>query len=111
MVEYDDILLTPCYISGLSEDDKQDAVGLVLDVLNHDHFMESGYRNDQAVNLCIGLHVLGFDVEEWLNRFFLGKEGDEDVDMFLDHCHRVIPYLEGWGERGTMQSFIYRIVD
>lgn len=66
-------------------------------------FAAAGCRNDQAVNTCIALHVLGYDPEEWFENFF-EREKDRfyssDIESFMEHVERVCDYLYTWGPTG-----------
>jgi len=66
-------------------------------------FAAAGNRNDQAVNTCIALHVLGYDPEEWFENFF-EREKDRfyssDIESFMEHVKRVCDYLYTWGPVG-----------
>lgn len=64
-------------------------------------FAGDGNRNHDAVNSCIALYVLGYDPESWLEAFLDSKEylfHVSDIEMFMHHVERVVPYLESWGK-------------
>lgn len=59
---------------------------------------KAGRRNNDAVNLCIAVHVLGFDAEEWIgNLVSEHRIAADDMMEFADHVTRVCEYLDIWG--------------
>lgn len=81
-------------------------LGIACEMLEHVlctgiDFAASGHRNDQAVNACIALHVMGYDPEEWLGNF-LDDHGWRLASRyacfaFMNHVRRIAPYCEKWG--------------
>lgn len=64
-----------------------------------------GRRNDDAVNLCICLHVLGCaDVGQWYTHAYDAHAtlGNDPYDEFEDHILRVQDYLCKWGPDDDM---------
>lgn len=79
------------------------AYDILNKVISCDHFMHEGYRNNQAVNLSIALHVLGYHPDIWLKKLLnhVPIEYDkQDFEIFCDHLWRVENYLYSWGPQG-----------
>ena len=85
--------------------DEERAIKILTQRLNDAKFADDGNRNDNAVNCCIALHVLGYDAcawfETWCEAQPIDKFFKSDLDLFMEHVERVAPYLEGWGPRGN----------
>lgn len=82
------------------------AITLLQSTMFDDTFADDGCRNDDAVNACIALHVLGFDPEVWFENFFDannkdGKFFQTDVNKFMEHVERVNHYVGTWGPAGA----------
>ena len=80
-----------------SVEEKKKAYDLLRKTMNNDTFIDDHYRNNDAVNSCIALHVLGYDPPEWFDNFFDDpnirvKFFDCDIERFMDHVHRVCGY-------------------
>ncbi len=80
----------------------EEAYRLLHNVLTQGHrFAGTGNRNHDAVNGCIALYVLGYDPEKWFETFF-DVNGymfhERDIQYFMEHVERVVPYLESWGK-------------
>lgn len=91
--------------------EKEQAEKILLKELGSNLLTAPGFRNDQAVNLCIALHVLGIhDVELWLS-LFLDEYSDmfhtADILEFNQHAYRVSLYVDDWGPKGQE----YRALD
>lgn len=89
----------------IEEDDAKKAFDLLHETMNDDTFIDDGYRNNDAVNSCIALHVLGYDPEEWFNNFFDLENQDSkffeaDIVKFMEHVERVCEYIHRWGPKG-----------
>lgn len=79
-------------------------------------FMQSGCRNNQAVNMSIALDVLGYDPSVWLEEHLpeIKKHtlpgfaiNEIDYDLFREHLYRVSSYLERYSHdpwRFTLDS-------
>lgn len=94
------------------------ALGYLENTLKGEYggFMQSGCRNNQAVNMSIALHVLGYDPSAWLEEHLPvirehalpGFAIDEtDYDLFKEHLNRVSHYLADWSHnpwRFTLDS-------
>lgn len=99
--EYGDV-----YSVGASAENYQEALDLLTETLD-ETFASDGHRNDDAVNTCIALHVMGYDAESWLEEFCKeqdkpdGKWKPGDLQLFMDHVYRVVPYLNEWGRPGS----------
>lgn len=82
------------------------AITLLQSTMFDDTFADDGCRNDDAVNACIALHVLGFDPEVWFENFFAvnnkdGKFFETDINKFMEHVERVNHYVGIWGPVGS----------
>ena len=90
---------------GVSDQDLDAAFILLHKTMDDESFIADGCRNEDAVNSCIALHVLGYDPVKWFDRFFKDNRINEfwfsDIEAFKDHLDRVVPYLEGWGPEGN----------
>lgn len=94
----------PLLSVGAGQEDKLDALGILRQEIDTPRFAAPGYRNNQAVNCSIALHVLGYNPETWFENFFeefglMFKE--QDVSAFMEHLDRVCPYLSTWGPAGS----------
>lgn len=82
------------------------AFNLLVITMNDVSFADDGHRNNDAVNCCIALHVMGYDAESWLEGFCKEQSTNEqrwflsDLDKFMEHVYRVAPYLSSWGPSG-----------
>lgn len=100
--------------TSIDEGQKRAALKLLKETMDTETFIRSGYRNDDAVNACIALHVLGYDPGPWLEAFLsvnAEKFYDNDVELFMDHVERVIPYLCEWGPEGIEGNALYYRID
>lgn len=98
----------------VNEDQKNDALKLLEETMDTETFISSGHRNDDAVNTCIALHVLGYDPGMWLEGFLsvnAEKFYGEDVELFMNHVNRVVPYLYDWGPIGYEGNALYYRID
>lgn len=80
------------------------ALTSIKTTMDDPNFANDGCRNNGAVNLSIGLHVLGCkSPEQWLRDFF-EAHGDQfhaiDMDLMTEHMQRVGDYLWSWGPVG-----------
>ena len=95
----------------ITPEEEQRALALLQVTMDDYTFADDGYRNEDAVNSCIALHVLGFDPAEWFENFFDQENGDQkysdkkffgsDVEKFMEHVERVCKYLLRWGPDGS----------
>ena len=89
---------------------QKSAYDLLRSTLNDYTFADDGYRNDDAVNSLIAVHVLGYDAEEWMKNFLNDMEGRTelfhsiDIERFEEHVERVLPYLSKWGPEGNREA-------
>ena len=80
-----------------------------LETLRHElsagkKFAAAGNRNNQAVNTCIALHVLGYNPIIWFKNFFKEEKDrfySNDIESFMEHVGRVCDYLDTWGPVGN----------
>lgn len=99
--------------TGFSPEERKKAYDLLRKTMNDETFIDDGHRNDDAVNCCIALHVLGYDPVEWFENFFNDESIREkffncDINKFDKHVARVCGegsyscnYLHRWGPRGN----------
>lgn len=100
------------------------AYDLLRETMNDETFIDDHYRNDDAVNCCIALHVLGYDPVEWFNNFFNDATIEMaffncDIDKFKDHVDRVCGngnlydtnYLHHWGPKGDEGAALGYVLD
>lgn len=87
---------------------------LLFATMNDVSFADDGCRNEDAVNGCIALHVLGYDAEAWFENFCAEQGANNtqwfqsDLDKFMDHVKRICGkgsgsytnYLHRWGPKG-----------
>lgn len=90
--------------TGASETAQNLALTLIKTTMDDPDFADDGCRNNGAVNLSIGLHVLGCQSpEKWLRDFF-EAHGEQfhtmDMDLMIEHMQRVGDYLLKWGPIG-----------
>lgn len=87
-------------------DDKtyETALDLLIETMNDETFADGGHRNDDAVNACIALHVMGYDACAWLENWCAAQPNKRffrsDLDKFMGHVDRIAPYLSTWGPSG-----------
>lgn len=95
------------------------------DFMEYDKAFVHGRLNDDAVDFSIVCHCLGLDPiaevkklvdsrgPEWKTVWdYLMKEDRvclNHLDCIMEHMHRVQPYLDRWGEPGTMDAMVYCI--
>ncbi len=92
--------------TNISKETWQRAIDLLRDTMVDKTFADNGCRNEDAVNACIALHVLGFDPEIWFENFFErnnqdSKFFDTDISKFMEHVERVNHYVSKWGPVGN----------
>lgn len=92
--------------TSINEETQQKAIDLLKDTMFDRTFADDGCRNEDAVNACIALHVLGFDPEVWFENFFDvnnkdGKFFNTDIIKFMEHVERVNHYVGKWGPEGN----------
>ncbi len=95
--------------------ERKKAFDLLRATMNDYNFANDGYRNDDAVNGCIALHVLGYDAETWFENFcaeqckYRDRWFATDLDRFMEHVERVAKYLSKWGpddDRGAALGYV-----
>ena len=66
-----------------------------------------GHRNNPAVNCCIALYVLGYDPEEWFDKFLDEYAVAMVINKydFMLHVERITPYLKDWANTGINDAF------
>ena len=78
--------------------EQTEAFSMLQDLMNDPEFATAGRRNNDAVNFCIALHVLGYEPVEWFDA--LNEIADfhaNDYFEFKECVTRVSDYLEAWG--------------
>ena len=107
---------------GSSVENKKNAYDILRSTMNDKTFIDDGCRNDDAVNSCIALHVLGFDPVEWFGNFFDDKKiGSKflsiDIELFMEHVNRICGvtspyqnYLYRWGPEGSEDSALAYLI-
>lgn len=89
-----------------TEEEAAEALELFKDTLDDITFAADHHRNEDAVNGCIALHVLGYDAIAWFDNFCEEQKKDwdqwyiADLNKFLEHVDRVGAYLDSWGPEG-----------
>lgn len=82
--------------------------------MDPNHAFGRGRCNDDAVDFCIICHCLGKDpeaefsklLELWGSEYHVAKDSTFR-ELAEEHIARVVPYLERWGEAGTMEATAY----
>lgn len=92
------------------------ALNLLISTMNDPTFADDGCRNNDAVNGCIALYVMGYDAETWFENF-CAEQGvierrwyQHDLDKFMEHVERVAPYLRSWGPRDHESEALQYII-
>lgn len=109
---------------GSSPEEFKRAYDLLRETMNDETFIDDGYRNDDAVNSCIALHVLGHDPVEWFGNFFddamiKDRFFDSDIYKFKNHVNRICGndylydtnYLHRWGPIGDEGAALGYVLD
>jgi len=100
--------------TNVSPMERKKAFDLLHRTMDDHTFANDGHRNDDAVNGCIALYVLGYDAREWFSNFCTEQcEHTErwfDIDLmrFMRHVKRVVKYLSKWGpenDRGAALGY------
>lgn len=79
---------------------------ILLDLLADPMFASDGRRNNDAVNACIVLHVLGYDAKDAMEHLMAEWTDNEfRIKWFMEHVERVYPYLESWGRSSTGHEY------
>lgn len=84
--------------------EQAEAFDLLKATMDDETFADDHCRNEDAVNSCIALHVLGYNPKDWFYRFM--EEFDDmffstDLYKFKEHVERVCEYVEKWGPDGN----------
>ena len=110
--------------TNVSPEERKRAFDLLRATMNDKTFADDHFRNDDAVNGCIALHVLGYDAECWFAAFCNEqKDNDEqrfesisqwwkpDLIKFMEHVERVSKYLFRWGPEGNRGAALGYAID
>lgn len=103
---------------------RKQAYDLLRDTMNDETFIDDHCRNEDAVNSCIALHVMGYYPPEWFENFLEYNDEkffDCDIEKFLDHVYRVCGhgkehrfdpnYLLRWGPEGHEENALNYTID
>lgn len=83
---------------------------LKKDFFENRYAFTRGRRNDDAVDFSIICHCIGVDpMEQFDDLCAEHKIEGVDYDLAMEHMERVQPYLDKWGEEGTMDAMVYCI--
>ena len=76
----------------------------------NDKAFQDGRKNDDAVDMSIICHCLGYCVYDIID-VMADSHGwtKRRYDETMEHINRVQPYLNSWGEPGTMDAMVYCI--
>lgn len=80
------------------------------DFINNPKAFQPGHRNDDTVDFMILCHCGGID--PWSTMRNIAQANRWSVSQataVADHMKRVEPYLEEWGDHGTMEAMAYAI--
>ena len=69
-----------------------------------------GERNDDAVDFCIMTWCLGLNPVDEFNKL-VEKDywNPVQIQLIREHIDRVVPYLNKWGTKNTMEAMAYAI--
>lgn len=94
----------------VEKEDCDYAAGELKFLLADFRFGRPGRRNDDGVNLCIALYVLGVeaaDMEDWLEDLDRVVDFDDrDYNALMEKVRVVKDYLHGWGPDGHRDEAI-----
>lgn len=103
--------------TNVSPEERKRAFDLLRATMNDDTFADDHFRNDDAVNGCIALHVLGYDAKDWFAAFCKEQKIDveqwftSDLSQFMEHVERVSKYLFRWGPEGDRGAALGYAID
>lgn len=109
--------------TGASNAEKMKAIDLLIKTMDDPDFANDGHRNKCAVNLCIALHVLGYDPYKWIRAFCDWASTDvrwfwsSDLTAFMEHVERVCghgggeDYPKRWGPEGNEGRALDYVID
>lgn len=89
--------------TNVSPEEYTRAFDLLRATMDDTTFADDHFRNDDAVDGCIALHVLGYDAKDWFGAFCEEQKGNAsqwfigDLVKFMEHVERVSGYLSSWG--------------
>lgn len=81
--------------------------------INNTWWATDGCRNNAAVNILCSLWALGCDDPRgWIKAVCMtaiadGSFSSYQIDDFMEHVDRILPYLEGWGTCGDSDVLTY----
>lgn len=106
-IEIDTDLYGTVKPTGADDDEREHAMKLLMKTMDDETFADDHERNEDAVNGCIALHVLGYDALAWFENFVEDMKANHsklwflsDLDKFIEHVQRVSAYLDKWGPDG-----------
>ena len=95
------------YGTTATDDEIETALVMLEELVCDPDFAHTGRRNHDAVNLCIAVHVLGYDERELIDQLedkvYLS---DADEYLFDEHVDRVLDYVDSWGPKDNMGKAI-----
>lgn len=102
-------------------DEYKKAYDILHDTMDDVTFADDGCRNDDAVNSCIALHVLGYDPVRWFEKFFADDYVGQcfykyDIKKFMEHVYRICGTYSGtnypmqWGPRGNRSAALDYVI-
>ena len=69
-----------------------------------------GERNDDAVDFCIMTWCLGLNPVDEFNKLVETHDWNKTQESLArEHIDRVVPYLNKWGTKNTMEAMAYAI--
>lgn len=110
---------------GVTPEEHKRAFDLLRTTMNDTTFADDHFRNDDAVNGCIALHVLGYDAEDWFAAFCEEQKNNaeqwfaSDLIKFMEHVDRICGcgyeydtnYLLRWGPEGDRGAALGYAID
>ena len=94
------------YKTGANEKTQEKCWDILLNLVDDPMFASDGRRNNDAVNACIALHVLGYDAKDAMEHIMaVWTDNEYKIKWFMEHVERVYPYLESWGPSSTGHEY------
>lgn len=85
-----------------TEEEREIAQNILIDIEDDECSFTTGRRNDDAVNTLIALHVLGGDIDEYIDDLLTARHASSvERKLVAEHVARIKPYLELWGPAGA----------
>lgn len=95
----------------LTAEERKDLEHIIeKDFFENTKAFDDGRRNDDAVDFSIICHCLGVDPMDKFRELARHQEWTATrLLLTQEHMERVEPYLDKWGEEGTMEAMAYAI--